>query len=86
MKADVIRVVQTYIDAVKSNDSRALPLHADFEFISPLGKYTGSVSFRNGLADFVKILKGIRVIRITYHSASLRRPVRLGRRLLRSAT
>lgn len=65
MKADVVRVVQTYIDAVKRNDPSALPLHPDFEFISPLGKYTGSAAFRNGLADFVKILKGIRIIRIT---------------------
>jgi hypothetical protein len=30
MKADVLRVAHTYIDAVKRNDSSALPLHADF--------------------------------------------------------
>jgi hypothetical protein len=65
MSADVIRVVKTYIDAVRRNDPSALPLHPEVEFISPLGTYIGSAAFRIGLADFVKILKGIRVIRFT---------------------
>ena len=65
MKADVVRVVQTYIDAVTRNDPSALPLHDSFEFISPLGKYTDSAGFRSSLADFVKILKDIKIIRLT---------------------
>ena len=50
MRADVVRVVQTYIDAVTRNDPSALPLHDAFEFVSPLERYIGSAAFRSGLA------------------------------------
>ena len=43
MKADVVRVVQTYIDAVTRNDPSALPLHDAFEFISPPGNTQGAL-------------------------------------------
>jgi hypothetical protein len=65
MREEVIRVVETYIDAVRRNDPGALPLHPDVEFVSPLGTYKGVPAFEKGLADFFPILKGIEVIRLT---------------------
>jgi len=65
MREDVIRVVETYIDAVRRNDAEALPLHPDVVFESPLGRYDGLAAFRKGLADFVPILKSIEVVRLT---------------------
>jgi hypothetical protein len=37
MREEMIRVVETYIDAVCRNDADALPLHPDVVFVSPLG-------------------------------------------------
>ena len=65
MTNEVIRVVETYIDAVRRNDADALPLHPDVVFESPLGRYEGLSAFRKGLADFVPILKSIQVVRLT---------------------
>jgi ketosteroid isomerase-like protein len=65
MRDDVIQTVQTYIDAVRRNDAASLPLHPDIVFESPLGRYEGLAAFEKGLADFVKILKGIKVLHLT---------------------
>jgi len=65
MREDVIRVVETYIDAVRRNDADALPLHPDVVFESPLGLYQGIAAFQKGLADFFSILKSIEVVRLT---------------------
>jgi len=65
MREETIRVVETYIDAVRRNDADALPLHRDIVFESPLGRYQGIAAFRKGLADFFRILKGIEVVRLT---------------------
>jgi hypothetical protein len=65
MRDEVIRVVETYIDAVRRNDADDLPLHPDVVFESPLGRYQGLAAFRKGLADFFQILKGIEVVRLT---------------------
>ena len=65
MREDVIRVVGTYIDAVRRNDADRLPLHPDVVFESPLGRYQGVHAFRKGLADFVGILKSIEVVHLT---------------------
>jgi hypothetical protein len=65
MREEVIQVVETYIDAVRRNDAGALPLHPDVVFVSPLGRYEGLAAFRKGLADFVRILKSIEVVRLT---------------------
>jgi hypothetical protein len=59
MRDDVIRVVETYIDAVRRNDANGLPLHPDVVFESPLGRYEGLAAFQKELADFVQILKSI---------------------------
>ncbi len=65
MRDDVIRVVETYIDAVRRNDAESLPLHPDVVFESPLGRYQGLAAFQKGLADFFRILKSIEVVRLT---------------------
>jgi hypothetical protein len=65
MREEVIRVVETYIDAVRRNDAGSLPLHPDVVFESPLGRYEGLATFRKGLADFFRILKSIEVLRLT---------------------
>ena len=65
MRDDVIRIVETYIDAVRRNDPDALPLRHGVVFESPLGRYEGIAAFRQGLADFVPILKSIEVVHLT---------------------
>lgn len=65
MRDDVIRVVEAYINAVRRNDAEGLPLHPDVVFESPLGRYQGLAAFQKGLADFVRILKSIEVVRLT---------------------
>jgi hypothetical protein len=65
MREEVIRVVETYIDAVRRNDAVSLPLRDDVVFESPLGRYEGLAAFRKGLADFFRILKSIEVVRLT---------------------
>lgn len=65
MRKDVLRVVEGYIDAVRRNDPKALPLHPDIAFDSPLNTIRGIEAFRKSLAEFVPILKGIEVVRLT---------------------
>jgi hypothetical protein len=65
MREETISIIERYIDAVKRKDADALPLHPDVTFESPLGRYEGIASFRKGLADFLKILKSIEVVRLT---------------------
>ena len=65
MRDEVIRIVEAYIEAVRSNDATLLPLHPDIIFESPINRIEGIAAFRKGLADFVPILKSIEVIRLT---------------------
>ena len=65
MRDDVIRVVETYIDAVRRNDAAAVPLHPDVVFESPLGRYQGLAAFQKGLADFFQIMRSIEVVHLT---------------------
>ena len=65
MRDNVIRVVETYIDAVRRNDPDALPLHPTVSFESPLGRYQGLAAFQKGLADFARIMKSIEIVRLT---------------------
>ena len=65
MREDVIRVVQTYIDAVRRNDAASLPLHREIVFEGPLGRYEGIEAFVQGLAEFVPVLNGIKVVHLT---------------------
>ena len=64
MRDDVIRLVESYIDAVRRNDADALPLHPDVVFESPLNSIKGIATYRKGLAEFVPILKSIEVLRL----------------------
>jgi ketosteroid isomerase-like protein len=65
MSDDVIRVVKTYFDAVRNNDTGSLPLHKDVVFVGPLGTHRGLAAFEKGLADFTQILKSINVVHLT---------------------
>jgi hypothetical protein len=65
MREDVLRVVQTYIDAVRQNDAASLPLDPEIVFEGPLGKYEGIEAFVQGLADFVPVLNGIKILHLT---------------------
>jgi len=65
MRDDVIRVVQAYIDAVRRNDAASLPLHPEIVFEGPLGRYEGIEAFVQGLADFMPVLKSIKVVHLT---------------------
>ncbi|MBS1803885.1 MAG: nuclear transport factor 2 family protein [Acidobacteria bacterium] len=65
MREDVIRIVNTYIDAVSRNDASNLPLHPDVVFEGPLGRYEGIEAFVQGLADFVPVLNAIKVLHLT---------------------
>ena len=58
-------VVETYIDADRRNDPGSLPLHPNVSFESPLGRYHGIAAFQKGLADFLRIMKSIEVVRLT---------------------
>jgi ketosteroid isomerase-like protein len=64
MRDEVIRVVETYIDAVRRNDVSALPMHPDAICEFPTNTYQGAASFRKGLAEFARIVKTIEVIRL----------------------
>jgi limonene-1,2-epoxide hydrolase len=64
MRDEVIRLVETYIEAVRTNNHEALPLHPDIVFESPLNTIRGIDAFRTSLTPFVKILKGVKVVRL----------------------
>jgi hypothetical protein len=46
MREQVIQVVEKYIDAVRRNDTSALPLHPDAVCEFPTNTYRGVASFR----------------------------------------
>jgi len=64
VREQVIEVVKQYIVAVRRNDAPALPLHPDAICEFPINTYRGAASFREGLADFARIMIGIEVIRL----------------------
>lgn len=64
MREQVIHVVERYIDAVRRNDASDLPLHPGAVCEFPTNTYRGAASFRQGLDDFARIMKGIEVIRL----------------------
>ena len=65
MREDVLRVVETYIEAVRKNDTARLPLHRDVVFAGPLRTYRGVAEFEKGIAEFIPLMKSIDVIRLT---------------------
>ena len=61
MREQVLRTVEQYIEAVKQNDTAALPLHDDVVAVFPLNTYRGIGEYRAALGPFHQILKGVRV-------------------------
>jgi uncharacterized protein (TIGR02246 family) len=64
MREQVIQVVEQYIDAVRHNDTSALPLHHDAICEFPTSTYRGAAAFQKGLDDFARVVKSIEVIRL----------------------
>jgi hypothetical protein len=64
MREEVIQVVEQYIDAVRHNNTSALPLHPDAVCEFPTNTYRGAASFRKGLDDFARVMKSIEVVRL----------------------
>ncbi len=65
MRAEVIRVVKAYLEAVEDNDLEALPLHPDVVFESPLNSIRGIDAFREAIAKFAPILKSVEIEHLT---------------------
>ena len=64
VRAQVIQVVEQYIDAVRRNDASALPLHPDAVCEFPTNTYRGAAAFHQGLNEFARIMKSIDVVRL----------------------
>ena len=64
MRQDVVRLVESYIDAVRRNDPDAFPLRPNIVFERPLNIIKGIAEFRRGLADCFPIVKSIEVVRL----------------------
>lgn len=65
MRAEVIRVVEAYIEAVRDNDCEGLPLHPDVVFESPLNAIRGVAAFHDAIAKFAPILKSVEIVHLT---------------------
>ena len=65
MREQVIKVVEQYIDAVLRNDEASLPLDPEIVFEGPMRTLRGIEEFRQGLDPFLKIVKSIKVVRLT---------------------
>ena len=66
MREDVLRTVESYIDAVRRRQNAdALPLHPDIVFEGPLNTIRGIAEFEAGLKPFYATLKSIEVLRLT---------------------
>jgi hypothetical protein len=64
LREQVIQVVGQYLEAVRHNDTSALPLHPDAVCDFPTNTYRGAASFRKGLDDFARVMKNIDVVRL----------------------
>jgi hypothetical protein len=64
MREQVVQVVEKYIDAVRRNDASSLPLDPNAVCEFPTNTYRGSASFKEGLANFARLVKSIEVIRL----------------------
>jgi ketosteroid isomerase-like protein len=64
VRAQVIQVVEQYINAVRRNDASALPLHPDAVCEFPTNTYRGATAFQQGLNEFARIVKSIDVVRL----------------------
>ena len=64
MGTQVTSVVEKYIDAVRRNDLRGLPIHPEVIGVFPLNTYQGAVAFIEGTERFARIVKDIEIIRL----------------------
>src|SRR5690348_4517938 len=60
----VVRVVETYIDAVRRNDPSDLPLHPEVVGEFPLNTYRGAEAFIRALEPFSRVVKKIDVLNL----------------------
>jgi limonene-1,2-epoxide hydrolase len=66
MREEVIRTVETYLDAARRRGSaNALPLHPEIVFEGPLTTVRGLAEFEAGLKPFYSIMKSIKVLSLT---------------------
>lgn len=65
MRDDVIRVAETFIDAVRNKKIDAIPFHPEAVFESPIRTMRGIANLRKGMEELVPIVRGIEVVRLT---------------------
>jgi uncharacterized RmlC-like cupin family protein/ketosteroid isomerase-like protein len=64
MRDQVTRIVEQYIEAVRRNDTSALPLHPDAVCEFPTSTYRGAAALAQGLDAFARMVKRIDVVRL----------------------
>jgi len=64
MRDEVVRVVETYIDAVRRNDAPAAPLADDMVGIFPMSTFQGAAAFRAGIDPFARLAKSIHIAKM----------------------
>jgi hypothetical protein len=64
MTDSVVKVVENYIEAVRTNEPSLVALHPDVVGEFPTNTYRGAPSFLQALEPFAKIVKSIEVSRL----------------------
>lgn len=64
MRTQVTSVVEKYIDAVRRNDPKNLPIHPEVIGVFPMNTYQGAVAFIEATERFARIVKHIEIIRL----------------------
>jgi hypothetical protein len=77
MREQVLKLVGTYLEAVRTNHPGALGLHPDIVFESPLNSLRGIAAFEKSLLDFHPILKGIEIVHLTADDTTCAAALRL---------
>jgi limonene-1,2-epoxide hydrolase len=64
VREQTVQVVEAYINAVRSNDASAAPLHPDVLGEFPTNTYRGAEPFRQSLQPFARMVKRVDVLRL----------------------
>jgi hypothetical protein len=64
MRTQVASVVEKYIDAVRRNDLRDLPIHPEVIGVFPMNTCRGAAAFIEATERFARIVKHIEIIRL----------------------
>ena len=64
VRNQTVQVVEVYINAVRSNDASALPLHPDMVGVFPANTHRGAEAFRHALEPFARMVKRLDVLRL----------------------